>query len=1047
MRKIRIILALSALISLTSFAQAQKAGISEEQRSLKTYPFSDPNPIPILSSNPKIYPYFKYEGYSRESKPQDWKVITLENDYIEVSVLPQVGGKVWGAIEKSTGEEFIYRNEVMKFRNISMRGPWTSGGIEFNFGIIGHHPSTATPVDYVIQELENGDVSCTVGNIDLPSRTQWRVKILLPKDKASFETQAIWYNPTPLHQAYYNWMTAAAFATEDLEFYTPGDQYLKHSGEAKAWPFDERERDLSRYKENDFGSSKSYHVVGEYNDFFGGYFQNAAYGFGHWAEYEEMPGQKLWLWALSRSGEIWEDLLTDTDGQYIEFQAGRLFVQYSPGEHVNPITQATFPPYTTDTWREVWFPVKEIGGMSDVSQQAVLHVEEQEGALKIGVNALAPASGTLEVFSGDQLLFREKLDLSPMGVFSKNVSLKGAKGYEVRIKEMDLSFSSEPEKHRLQRPFDSGSLPFVERSAEKRYREGLEDQKFRSFIEAEKKFRQCLEIDPYHGGAMVQLALLYYDRGLYEQGLKYARQALRLDAYDPHANFAAGVLYRAQGDWVNAKESMGWAARSMTYRSAAYAQMAEIHLLEKDYARAAHFAQKSLDFNRYNVNARQVLAIQARKTKDKTTAIKHLKQLLDIDPLSHFAYFEQYLLSESAEDQARFKNAHRSELPVQTYLELAIAYANNGLKTEAVQVLEAAPQDPMIDLWYTYLRQDSESKYFSGLTKLSPAFVFPFRRETLQALEWANEHSDDWRLKYYLALNLWAKDRLEEAAEWMDACGDAPDYGYFYAARADLLQKHSAKDPLADLKKAHQLNQDDWRSWHMLNEYYFDKQDYGETLKIAGEAARRFPNNYVAGTDLSRVLVYRSQYEEAAKILENIQVLPFEGASESRRLYEWAHLGRALNLIKKQEYQAATQALANSRKWPENLGVGRPYEPEERLQDFLLAFCYEKTNAAEKAQKIQQKVLERTQNTLTQASPLHLLGLAVAKKTDADVAYNMAALLQQSPQAKSPQIRWALARFYSNEKELAPLKKEYPRLWVQPGMILLEEALKLDKQK
>ena len=83
----------------------------------------------------------------------------MENKHIEVYVLPQAGGKVWGAIDKSNGEEFIYRNEVMKFRNISLRGPWTSGGIEFNFGVIGHTPSTATPVDYITRRNSDGSVT------------------------------------------------------------------------------------------------------------------------------------------------------------------------------------------------------------------------------------------------------------------------------------------------------------------------------------------------------------------------------------------------------------------------------------------------------------------------------------------------------------------------------------------------------------------------------------------------------------------------------------------------------------------------------------------------------------------------------------------------------------------------------------------------------------------------------------------------------------------------------------------------------------------------
>lgn len=1029
----RPVVLLSALLLIGwSAGNAQKATITEEQRTLLTYPFDDPDPVPILTSNTKIYPYFKYEGYSLEGREEEWKVVKLENDYVEVYVLPQVGGKVWGAIEKSTGEEFIYRNEVMKFRNIAMRGPWTSGGIEFNFGIIGHHPSTATPVDYVLEENEDGSVSCTVGNIDLPSRTQWRVEIRLPADKAYFETRVTWYNPTPLHQAYYNWMTGAAATGEDLEFYTPGDQYLRHSGEALPWPYDERGRDLSKYRENAFGSSKSYHVVGEYNDFFGGYFQNAGYGFGHWAPYEEMPGQKLWLWALSRAGGIWEDLLTDTDGQYIEFQAGRLLVQYSPGSHDNPITQATFEPYTTDQWREIWFPVKAIGGLSDVSEQAVLHVEQQGDGIEVGINALARVSGTLEVSTGDRVIFRQEVDLPPMAVLTRKVPLNDAGAYEVRIPELDLHFSSEVSGRKIDRPFDSGDWPAGESSAEKTYRTGLEDRKFRVFDGAMEKFRQSLELDLYHTGAMVGLAHLHYDRGEYETGLTYARKALQLDTYDPHANYAAGILYRWLGDLVNARENFGWAARSMTYRSVAYAQMAELSLAEGDLAQAALYANKALDFNRFNVNALQVLAIRARKAEDEQAARRYLAALREIDPLLHFYWFEQYLRTEESEDRARFVASHRSELPYQTFLELAIRYASLGLPHEAMQVLDMAPQHPLIDLWRTYLKQDDQSGYFTGVTDMPADFVFPYRRETLNVLQWASEHSDHWKIKYYRALNLWGKGRQAEAAQWMRQCGETPDFAYFYLSRADLLQKEEGRDPLSDLQKARRLESSDWRTWHALTEYYFQKRMFDEAEQTAREAYQKFPDSYVMGMDLARVQVYAGEYESAGQLLESLQVLPFEGASEGRRLFAWAHTGRALDLMANQEYGGAIEALNKAKQWPESLGVGRPHDPEERLQNYLLARCYEATGDWKKAGEIRKEIVTRTRNRLEQRSPLHLLGLRLAEQ---ETAYEIAELLANMSHAGSPATRWVLDRFSHRKSKGGPPAGD------RPDMVLLLRAL------
>ena len=194
-----------SLISL----QAGESKINEEQWEIKTYPFSDPDPVPILVRNPKIYPYHAFNKFSHTGQQQSWKVVRLENPWLQLFLLPEVGGKIYGAIEKSTGKEFVYLNKVLKFRQIALRGPWTSGGIEFNFGIVGHTPAGATPVDYLLRENPDGSVSCVIGNLDLPSRTRWSVTITLPNDKAFFETRSLWYNPSPFHQSYYVWLNDA----------------------------------------------------------------------------------------------------------------------------------------------------------------------------------------------------------------------------------------------------------------------------------------------------------------------------------------------------------------------------------------------------------------------------------------------------------------------------------------------------------------------------------------------------------------------------------------------------------------------------------------------------------------------------------------------------------------------------------------------------------------------------------------------------------------------------------------------------------------------
>lgn len=950
----RNLLSILFIAGSIGYAQAQSATITEESRMFATYPFSDPDPVPILAANSKIYPYHKFDGYSHTSQQQAWKVVTLENEYIQVFVLPEVGGKVWGAIDKTTGKEFIYRNEVMKFRNISMRGPWTSGGIEFNFGIIGHHPSTASPIDYVVRTNNDGSVSCIVGSLDLPSRTHWRVNITLPADKSYFETKVLWYNPTPHTQSYYNWMTAAAFATDDLELITPGNQYLTHPGEAKPWPIDKQGHNLAKYAENNFGGSKSYHVVGEYNDFFGGYFHNDQYGFGHWSTYEEMPGQKLWLWAQSRSGGIWEDLLTDADGQYIEFQAGRLLDQYSPGNHQNPITQVPFGSYYSDSWTELWFPFNQIGGLTEVSPQAVMHVTRSGDTVSIGINALANASGKLLVKTNGREVLSKGISLTPTEVLTESVFVAEGSEFEVLVEEMDLHYQSASLENQLKRPFEHPELSEVNASTES-YRQGLEDLQFREFSKAQTAFEKCLEQDPSHVEARVALAEVLFRNAKYSEALDQVNIALSLDTYRPHSNYVAGNIYRAIGNYANAMESFGWAARAMEFRSAAYTQMSELALGKGKLAEADQLAHKALDFNRHNITSLQIQAIIARKMDDTDRVTKVLSRLLDIDPLNHLGHYE---MSKYHADY-RLEEHFRSEFADQTYLELALEYVNKGQVEEAKEILSKI-DGTVPTLWLAYLEQADSQQSIRLVEEAKRApieFVFPYRRETIAVLEWTVQQDPHWKFKYYLGLIYWGKNRLAEAAKLMRDCGTDPDDAVFYLTRANLLREHDGTDVLQDLERAMSLSPENWRVWSELIANYRQNGNYEKELKLAAKASKKWPENYNLGLAYAKSLLNNRKYSQSISQLKKVHILPFEGAGASRIIYQRAYLGEALNMMDKRNYRKALSLLEEAKLWPERLGVGMPYTPDNRQIDYLQAVCYQKLNEPYN-QEVHQKGLE-----------------------------------------------------------------------------------------
>ena len=385
----RTILSSVFLFVFFSHALCQEASIREELIELPTYPFSDPDPV---ARPGKIYPYFKFDGYSTIPVVKKHKMVMMENNWIKVWIAPDMGGKVYGALDKNTGKYFIYFNNVVKFREIAMRGPWTSGGIEFNFGSIGHAPTTATPVDYCYQKNPDGSVSCFVGALELTSRTEWRVEIRLPIDRAWFETRSYWENPTNQKTSLYHWQTAAADATDDLQYFFPGKAYIDHSGNSFPWPVMSDGRDISFYRNNNYGTSHSYHVLGEYTDWFAGYYHNSETGFGHWSRYPYKPGKKIWIWGLSRDGEIWKGLLTDSargNVQYTEIQTGLLFNQEADESTLSPFKHLYFMPGAVERFNERWFPISRTKGVVAISQEGILNIEKEKTGFKLYFQSLA----------------------------------------------------------------------------------------------------------------------------------------------------------------------------------------------------------------------------------------------------------------------------------------------------------------------------------------------------------------------------------------------------------------------------------------------------------------------------------------------------------------------------------------------------------------------------------------------------------------------------------------------------------------------------------
>ncbi|MDR1501974.1 MAG: DUF5107 domain-containing protein [Prevotella sp.] len=954
MKQFFLLLCMALMMPLSA---QQNASVTETIESVKTYPFSDPDPIADPSN--LFYPYFRFDGFASKGIDKRWKVVTLENDYITVTLFPEVGGKVWGAVDKTSGKEFIYYNHVVKFRDIAMRGAWVSGGIEFNFGIIGHAPTSATPVDYLTRKKNDGSVSCYVTSYELLTRTLWTVEVNLPKDKAYFTTKTTWYNSSSVGQPYYQWMNAGYKVVGNVEFCYPGNSYIGHDGELHSFPVDEKGRDISWYKNNNFDNSKSYHVLGYYNDFYGAYWHDDDFGSVHHADYEEKLGMKIFLWSQSRSGGIWEDLLTDTDGQYIELQSGRMFNQPASGSAFTPYKHAAFSPQSTDTWLEYWFPAKGIRGLSKVSNIGALNVIREDGQLKLYFSPLQQISTTIKLYEGNKLLQTIPLRAEPLqpwqhSVAIKEVSVEG--GLKIIIGDNLLVYSEVKSDFELSRPKE---LPkdFDWNSTYGLYVQGEQWMNQKVWDKAEQFLNASLKKEPYFISALREIASLYYREGRYEESLAHCRTALSLDAYEGEINYIYGLCNRALNKTTDAKDGFSIASRSLSVRSAAYEKLAELYLTEGDFGKAEDYAFKSLESNKSNLDALQVLMVIYRKTNRQKKASDITDKLLKELPLYHKTRFEKYLLAGTGKTED-FTSLVRNELPYETYLELAGWYENVNCWDEAQLLLSFAGDYPIATYKTAYLLhlKGEEQASMAALEKAnsqSPERVFPFRPETLKALQWAETVSQDWKIKYYQGLIYWTNQDKSKAKILFDACEET-SYAPFYLSRAKLEEGNARLENILKAEKT----EVSWRTGFALINYYIDSDQWDRVVETGEKYGKLYPGNYYIGLKYAKALCETGLYKNCISLLRKLQVLPNEGAYAGRVVFRQANLFQAMEYLDKKNYSQVFSSIKASQEWPENLGVGKPYDNliDSRVEDYIMAKAYagagNKANAKDLLEKI-----------------------------------------------------------------------------------------------
>lgn len=201
----------------------------EQQISFPTYPVqpADPNPMFLekrvyQGSSGKVYPNPFTDRVSLHKVEQSHRAILLENEYIQLMILPDIGGRIHAGLDKTNQYNFFYRQNVIKPALVGLLGPWISGGVEFNWPQ-HHRPSTYMPVHASIEEHNDGSRTVWLSEHDPMARMKGMVGIGLAPGKAIIEAKVRLFNRTPLPQTFLWWANVAVHAHDQYQSFFPPD--------------------------------------------------------------------------------------------------------------------------------------------------------------------------------------------------------------------------------------------------------------------------------------------------------------------------------------------------------------------------------------------------------------------------------------------------------------------------------------------------------------------------------------------------------------------------------------------------------------------------------------------------------------------------------------------------------------------------------------------------------------------------------------------------------------------------------------------------------
>ncbi|MFD0670740.1 DUF5107 domain-containing protein [Cohnella sp. GCM10027633] len=983
--------------------QAKTSGVNESVRireedvSIPTYGIGEPDRNPMFlekrvyqGSSGRVYPHPVIDKIEDDKKPQTYRMVILENEYVRIEIMPELGGRIYRALDKTNDYDFVYYNRVIKPALVGLAGPWISGGIEFNWPQ-HHRPNTYGPVEYKLEEREDGSATVWVSEIDRMYGTKVTAGFTLRPGKAYLEISAQLYNRTPEPQTFLWWANPAVAVNDHTQSVFPPDVTAV---------FDHGKRDVSKfpiatgtYYKMDYSAGvdisryrnipvpTSYMAYKSDFNFVGGYDHGVQAGLLHVANHHVSPGKKQWTWGNGEFGQAWDRNLTDEDGPYIELMTG-VYTDNQPDF-------TWLAPYEEKSFTQYFMPYKNIGVVKNASIDAAVNLEVDEAKREATVLAYATSvfeGATVELKGKRRTYFKDAVTLSPVSTFKTIVTLdEDDRPHDlivsVRDAEGRLLISYRPAEPSIEEvPEAAKPLPEPRelRTNEQLYLAGLHLEQYRhATFEPEAYYLEGLKRDPSDIRINVAYGTLLLRRGLFAEAESCFRTAVKSltwrnpNPYDSEALYQLGVALKFQGRDKEAFAALYKSTWSAAWQDAGYFTLAQIAAANGSFDEALELAERSIVRNARNYKARHLKAALLRRLGRNGEAAAYAAETLAIDVADFGSANERALALAAAGDRAGSANglAELAKLmrdDPHNYLNLAADYAFAGLNEEAIAVLNRIAPDasaaayPMVHYTLGYLHEragdaSAAASYREAGRQAAPDYCFPNNLFDLLVLESAiRANGADDKANYYLGNWFYDKKRhMDAVAAWESSreSNDAFPTVHRNLALAYYNKLNEADRALTSLEKAYLSNEDDARVLYELDQLY-KKLAYASEWRLSFLSARKPIVDRRDDLYLEYVALLNAtgQHQAALVALEVRTFHPWEGGEgKATGQHVLSHVELAKLALAGDRNDEAIAHLEAALVYPERLGEGKLEGAQENHIYYYLGLAYERAGRAELA--------------------------------------------------------------------------------------------------